>query len=86
MDSTVPTLGTKNWINYWKTLYQIPVRKNWREWWVPGKHKFEDQVGGFIWELQGLTMVTVKAAGFKASSDQPIGMQEVLNEIGRAHV
>jgi hypothetical protein len=37
-------------------------------------HKFEDQVGGFIWELEGLTMVTVKAAGFKASADQPIGM------------
>jgi len=29
----------------------MPILKNWREWWVPGKHKGEDQVGGFIWEL-----------------------------------
>ena len=36
-------------------------------------------MGGFIWELEGLTMVLVKAAGFKASYDQPISMEEVLN-------
>jgi hypothetical protein len=36
-------------------------------------------VGGFIWELEGLTVVTVKGAGFKASFDQPAAMEEVLN-------
>lgn len=75
MDSTVPTIGTKSWIHYWKTINQVPIKKNWREWWIPGKHKGEDQVGGFIWELEGLTMVAVKAAGFKASADQPISME-----------
>jgi len=27
----------------------MPVKRVWREWWVPGLHKGEDQVGGFIW-------------------------------------
>jgi hypothetical protein len=29
--------------------------------------------------LEGLTFVAVKGAGFKASYDQPISMEEVLN-------
>lgn len=45
---------------------------------MPGKHKGEDQVGGFIWELEGLTFVAVKGAGFKAAQDQPVAMSEVL--------
>lgn len=69
--------------NYWYQILDTLLenyksssnQKNWREWWIPGKHKGEDQVGGFIWELEGLTMVAVKAAGFKASADQPISME-----------
>lgn len=79
MDSTVPITGTKAWVHHYKTLYQVPVRKNWREWWIPGRHSGEDQVGGFIWELEGLNVVAVKGAGFKASHDQPVAMEEVLN-------
>jgi hypothetical protein len=79
MDSTVPITGTKFWVNQYKTTYEVPIRKNWREWWIPGKHKGEDQVGGFIWEIEGLTVVTVKGAGFKAGIDQPVAMEEVLN-------
>jgi hypothetical protein len=51
MDSTVPITGTKVWLNHFKAQYEIPIRKNWREWWIPGRHKGEDQVGGFIWEM-----------------------------------
>lgn len=79
MDSTVPVTGTKKWVNQYKTVYEVPIRKNWREWWIEGTHPGEDQVGGFIWELEGLTVVTVKAAGFKAGSDQPLSMEVVLN-------
>jgi hypothetical protein len=60
-------------------MYGIPVRKNWRAWWIPGLHKGEDQVGGFIWELEGLNIVSVKGAGFKAAFDQPVAMEEVIN-------
>ena len=49
MDSTVPITGTKKWLHLFKNEHQIPIKRNWREWWVPGKHKGEDQVGGFIW-------------------------------------
>lgn len=56
----------------------MPVRRIWREWWIPGKHKGEDQVGGFIWELRDLTFVSVKGAGFRTAYDQPQAMSEVL--------
>lgn len=79
MDSTVPITGTKTWLNHFKTQYEVPIRKNWREWWIPGRHKGEDQVGGFIWELEGLTAVLVKGAGFKATFDQPVSMEIVIN-------
>lgn len=49
MDSTVPITSTKNWVSAYRSTYEVPIRKNWREWWVPGFHKGEDQVGGFIW-------------------------------------
>jgi len=52
----------------------MPVKRIWREWWVPGNHTGEDQVGGFIWELRDLTFVTVKGAGFTTSTDQPKAM------------
>lgn len=57
----------------------MPVKRIWREWWIPGRHKGEDQVGGNIWELRDLTFVTVKAAGFRAAYSQPLAMTEVLN-------
>lgn len=56
----------------------MPVKKIWREWWVPGFHKGEDQVGGFIWQLRDFTFVTVKAGGFRTGADQPQAMFEVL--------
>jgi len=56
----------------------MPVKRIWREWWVPGQHKGEDQVGGFIWELRDFTFVTVKGAGFRAGVDQPKAMSEIL--------
>jgi len=50
---------------------ELPIRKIWREWWIPGNHKGEAQVGGFIWELEGLTFASVKGAGFRTGFDQP---------------
>jgi hypothetical protein len=52
----------------------MPVKKIWRDWWVPGKHAGEDQVGGFIWELRDLTFVSVKGAGYRTGFDQPQAM------------
>lgn len=57
----------------------MPVKKIWRDWWVPGKHAGEDQVGGFIWELRDLTFVSVKGAGYRSGFDQPQAMSEILD-------
>jgi hypothetical protein len=35
----------------------------WREWWVNKLHKYEDFVGGMIWKLKNMTIVSVKGAG-----------------------
>lgn len=78
LDSTIPFIGTKKWVQHYRFVYNVPIKKNWREWWVPGKHSGEDQVGGFVWELLGLTVVAVKGAGFKTSADQAQAMSEVV--------
>ena len=57
----------------------MPVKKVWREWWIPGTHKGEDQVGGYIQELEGLTFVTVRGAGLRSGIDRPVSMEELLD-------
>lgn len=79
MDSTIPFSGTRNWVNAFKQTYQIPIRKNWREWWLVRLHDLADQVAGFVWELDGLTVATIKGAGFKVAYDQPEAATELLN-------
>ena len=78
LDSTVPITGTKEWVQRLKDELNMPVRKVWREWWVHGQHSGEDQVGGFVWELRDLTLVTVKGAGFRTGLDQPQAVSVLL--------
>lgn len=78
LDSFVPITGTKRWIGELRQQLSIPQKRVWREWWVPGRHVKEDQVGGFIWELRDLNFVSVKGAGFRAGTDQPKAMEEIL--------
>jgi serine carboxypeptidase-like clade II len=46
------------------------VEEQWREWWVPGLHKHEDQVGGMVWKLRGFTFASVKGAGHMVPHDK----------------
>ena len=78
MDSTIPTSGTKNWVNNYRRQYEIPTKNHWREWWIKRQHSKLDQVGGFVWELSDLTVVSIKGAGFKAGYDQPEATSKVL--------
>ena len=71
VDANVPITGTVRWINLLKDLQGWPVVEPWREWWVPGMHKHEDQVAGMVWKLRGLTFVSVKGAGHLAPRDKP---------------
>lgn len=70
VDNSVPITGTMTWLNRMKTEFGLPVVDQWREWWVPGIHKFEDQVGGMVWKLRGLTFASVKGAGHMMPKDK----------------
>lgn len=74
----MPTLSTKTWVQQLKEDIDIPVRRTWNEWWVPGVHPHEDQVGGMVWELEGLTLATVKGAGMAVGRDKSVGLYEIV--------
>jgi serine carboxypeptidase-like clade II len=67
----VPITGTKRWLHLLREELDLPEVRPWREWWVPGKHAGEDQIGGDTWELQGLTFASVKGAGHLVPSNKP---------------
>lgn len=70
-DANVPITGTLRWIELMKDVQGYPIIEPWREWWVPGLHKHEDQMGGMVWKLRGLTFVSVKGAGHMVPADKP---------------
>lgn len=74
----MPVTGTRSWLNFFREEFHLPIMEPWREWWVPGFHKYDDQVGGMVWKLQNLTFVTVKNAGHMVPKDQPAAAYEML--------
>lgn len=41
-------------------------------------HKYEDQVGGMVWKLENMTLVTLKNAGHMVPKDQPAAAYEMV--------
>ena len=70
VDADVPITGTIRWLQLFREEQGIPIMEPWREWWVPGLHKHEDQVGGMTWELKGLTFASIKGAGHEVPRDK----------------
>jgi carboxypeptidase C (cathepsin A) len=70
VDNSVPITGTMTWLTRMKDEFGLPVVDQWREWWVPGLHKHEDQVAGMVWKLRGLTFASVKGAGHMMPKDK----------------
>lgn len=70
VDADVPITGTLRWIQKLREELGLPVIEPWREWWTPGLHKHEDQVGGMTWRLKDLTFVSVKGAGHMVPKDK----------------
>jgi serine carboxypeptidase-like clade 2 len=70
VDNSVPITGTMTWLTRMKNEFGLPIEEQWREWWVPGLHKHEDQVGGMVWKLRGLTFASVKGAGHMMPKDK----------------
>ena len=75
VDANVPIVGTLRWLHLFKDLQGLFVLEPWREWWVPGLHKHEDQMGGNVWKLKGLTFVQVRGAGHMVPADKPLSAQ-----------
>ena len=71
VDNSVPITGTYRWVQRLREEAELPIEQPWREWWVPGLHKHEDQVGGMVWKLKGFTLVTLKNAGHFVPADKP---------------
>lgn len=70
VDADVPITGTLSWIRRLKEEVGLPVVHPWREWWVHGVHKHEDQVGGMVWGLRNMTFVSVRGAGHMVPRDK----------------
>ena len=70
IDNSVPITGTMTWLTRLRDEFGVPILDQWREWWVPGIHKHEDQVAGMVWKLKGLTFASVKGAGHMMPKDK----------------
>lgn len=57
----------------------IPVKKVWREWWVEDVNQKYDQVGGMVWELNTLTLATVRGAGMMVGREKPKELYTILD-------
>lgn len=79
VDADVPITGTLAWLHQFREDYGLPIVDPWREWWVKGLHKHEDQVGGMVWQLKNLTFVSVKGAGHLVPKDKPREAETLLS-------
>lgn len=78
IDANVPIIGTLRWLHLMKDLEGLGVIEPWREWWVPGLHKHEDQMAGNVFKLKGLTFLSVKGAGHMVPADKPAAAAVML--------
>jgi len=79
VDADVPLTGTRYWLEKFREEFSLPVIEPWREWWVLGKHTYEDAVGGMIWKLRNITLVTFKLAGHMVPKDQPAAAYDMIS-------
>jgi len=71
VDGSVPVVGTLQWIERLRIELGLPILEQWRGWWTPGLHKWQDQMTGMVWKLKGLTFVSIKGAGHMMPKDKP---------------
>ncbi|CAD8186613.1 unnamed protein product [Paramecium pentaurelia] len=71
VDSIVPITGTLYWIDKLQKELNLPTIEEWRPWYKPGEKGSEQQNAGNVWEIDGLTFVSVRNAGHMVPMDQP---------------
>ena len=74
VDSMVPIQGTLSWFQRYRRDFGISVKKNWRPWLTPDK-----QFAGMIWELEGLTFVSVSGSGHMVPGDKGMAAEQILD-------
>lgn len=47
----------------------MPIKRSWRPWVADNKTQ---EISGMIWELDGMTLATVRGAGHMVPSDKPV--------------
>ena len=85
VDNSVPITGTYHWIQRLREEAGLPIEEQWREWWVQGLHKHEDQVAGMTWKLQNFTFASVKNAGHMVPLDKPKEAAVLLESFIKGH-
>lgn len=70
----VPIQGTISWFEKYKKDFGAAVKKNWRPWYTNN-----NEFAGMVWELEGLTFISVSGAGHMVPTDRPRQAEEILN-------
>ncbi len=63
--AVVPTFGTKRWVDEVKMNLRLPTLRFWEPWF------YNTINAGEIETIPGLTLITVRAAGYYVFDDQP---------------
>jgi len=79
VDANVPITGTINWLQKLREDFHVKIDRPWREWWIRGRNKDEDQVAGMVWRLQNLTFVSVRGAGHMVPRDKPLAGATIID-------
>jgi serine carboxypeptidase-like clade 2 len=72
LDAIVPITGTVFWFDQFRTHSGHAVKRSWRPWITRDKSfKNNQNISGMVWELDSLTLATVRGAGHMVPSDKP---------------
>ena len=73
-DAIVPITGTLFWFDRYRKDYGVAIKRSWRPW-----VSVNQNISGMIWELDKMTLATVRGAGHMVPSDKPAEAEEILN-------
>ncbi len=66
LDAIVPIQGTLYWFDKYRKDYGMTIRRSWRPW-----VSVNQNISGMVWELDKMTLATVRGAGHMVPSDKP---------------
>lgn len=74
LDAIVPITGTLFWFDKYRKDYAMAIKHSWRPW-----VSKDQNISGMLWQLDGMTLATVRGAGHMVPSDKPAEAEEILN-------